>query len=227
MYAELVIGGGRTIWRSRGSVGAVIPADGCVDLILRNEDVFVAGPSTRWIGTRADSDDGALGLRLLPGAARSVLALDLSEISDQVVLMTDLLGHKSTMQARTLLQGVRAIWPDAPELVAAFSTQSSQIRPWVAFIHGHARRGTPPWRVAELLDWSPRTFRRRMLQDFGYPYLTLTRIDRAKRTRALLKEGSSLVDAAAIAGYADQSHLSREFRRLVGVSPGQFLSSSA
>lgn len=227
MHAELALGGGHTIWHSRGSVGVVIPADGCVDLILRNEEVLVAGPSTRWIGTRDDGGDGTLGLRLPPGAARSVLTLDLSEISDQVVLMTDLLGHTATMQARTLLQGARAAWPNAPDLVAAFSTQSSQISPWAAFIHGHARRGTPPWRVAELLGCSQRTFRRRMLQDFGYPYLTLARIDRARRARALLKEGSSLIDAAALAGYADQPHLSREFRRLVGASPGQFLSSSA
>ncbi|WP_083508726.1 helix-turn-helix domain-containing protein [Arthrobacter alpinus] len=62
-----------------------------------------------------------------------------------------------------------------------------------------------------------------MLQDFGYAYLTLARIDHAKRACALVKEGSSLIDAAAIAGYADQPHLSREFQRLVGVSPGQFL----
>lgn len=227
MYAELALGGGRTIWRSSGSVGAVIPADGCVDLILRNEEVFVAGPSTRWLETRADGDGGTLGLRLPPGEAKNFLALDLSEVSDQLAMLTDLLGRNAALQARKLMQNAWANWPDAPELAAAFGAQSSHVQPWASFVRRQARCGTPPWRVAELLDFSPRTFRRRMLEDFGYPYLTLVRIARAENARALLREGVSPAEAAALAGYADQPHLSREFRRLVGASPGQFPASSA
>lgn len=227
MYAEQALGGGRTMWRSSGGLGAVIPADGCVDLILRNEEVFVAGPSTRWLETRADGDGGTLGLRLPPGEAKNFLALDLSEVSDQLAQLTDLLGHHAALRARTLLQRARVRWPDAPELVASFGAQSSQVQRWAPFVRSQARRGTPPWRVAGLLDLSPRTFRRRMLEDFGYSYLTLARIARAESARALLREGISPAEAAALAGYADQPHLSREFRRLVGESPGQFATSSA
>lgn len=227
MYTELGLGGGRAIWRSSGSAGAVIPADGCVDLIFRDEEVFVAGPSTCWIETHADTGSGSLGLRLPPGSAKSILGLDLNEIKDQFALLNDLAGPKVTRPARNLLHRATTKWTDAPELFASFMAQSGKEQPWASTIRDHAWRGTPPGQVAELLDWSPRTFRRRMLEEFGYPYLTLVRINRAERAQELLRAGTSPIEAAGIVGYADQSHLSREFQVLVGASPGQFLSSCA
>jgi AraC-like DNA-binding protein len=53
------------------------------------------------------------------------------------------------------------------------------------------------------------------------------RIERARRARQLLQGDRTLADVAAAAGYADQPHLAREFRRLVGASPAQFASSAA
>ena len=50
-------------------------------------------------------------------------------------------------------------------------------------------------------------------------YIIAHRVDRA---RQLLTEGSSLVNAAIDAGFADQSHLTRHFRRNYGVPPGRF-----
>lgn len=50
-----------------------------------------------------------------------------------------------------------------------------------------------------------------------YRYLVMRRLDRA---RALIREGTSLADAALASGFADQSHLTRHFKRAYGVSPG-------
>ena len=49
----------------------------------------------------------------------------------------------------------------------------------------------------------------------------LRRVERAKQ---LLQTGSdfSLAEVAAHAGFSDQSQFSRHFKRLVGVTPGQF-----
>jgi AraC-like DNA-binding protein len=63
-----------------------------------------------------------------------------------------------------------------------------------------------------------RVFRR----EVGIPphqFLTQLRVDRAK---ALLRAGRSLAAVAQQVGFADQSHLTRHFRRLVGVTPGVF-----
>ena len=40
--------------------------------------------------------------------------------------------------------------------------------------------------------------------------------------RELLRNGIAPADVALRTGYADQSHLTRHFRRLVGVTPGQY-----
>lgn len=53
-----------------------------------------------------------------------------------------------------------------------------------------------------------------------HTYLNQLRIVRAK---ALLREGCPIADVASAAGFSDQSHLTRHFKRTVGVTPGQFV----
>jgi AraC family transcriptional regulator len=54
-----------------------------------------------------------------------------------------------------------------------------------------------------------------------YQYVLLRRVERAKQ---LLQGGGdfSLAEVAACAGFSDQSQFCRHFKRLVGVTPGQF-----
>lgn len=52
-----------------------------------------------------------------------------------------------------------------------------------------------------------------------HQYLMSRRVDRARR---LLLEGRSPAEVAAATGFYDQSHLTRHFRRLVGVPPGRY-----
>jgi AraC family transcriptional regulator len=41
-------------------------------------------------------------------------------------------------------------------------------------------------------------------------------------TRLLREQGPSLADVAAAAGFADQSHFTRQFRRATGMTPGEY-----
>ncbi|MET8825788.1 AraC family transcriptional regulator [Streptomyces sp. NPDC004610] len=52
-----------------------------------------------------------------------------------------------------------------------------------------------------------------------HQYLTARRVERA---RALLLAGARPADAASGTGFYDQAHLTRHFRRLVGVTPGRY-----
>ncbi len=45
---------------------------------------------------------------------------------------------------------------------------------------------------------------------------------RVERARALLARSETLAAIAADAGFADQSHMTREFYRLLGLTPGAY-----
>ncbi len=52
-----------------------------------------------------------------------------------------------------------------------------------------------------------------------YRYLTMRRLDRA---RELILSGTTLSEAAISCGFADQSHLTRHFKRALGMPPGRW-----
>lgn len=222
MYAETPLTHSAALWRSYDAGPAVIPADGCVDLILSGDEVAVAGPSTRWIATRADGGEGSLGVRLAPGSGARALGVDLREISDRLVPLGDLVPRQEVRRWRGILLETRAT--ATPDLV------ERALRPgegWAEAVRQHAARGATADETARELGWSERTFRRQMQRSFGYGYATLVRIRRGQRAHRLLTGGMTPAAAAANAGYADQPHLSRELRRLAGVSPAQLVAASS
>lgn len=227
VYVETRLPLGLTLWRSRNDVDSTIPADGCTDLILRDGHLSVAGPSTRWIATRRDGDGGSVGLRLPPGFAGAVLGTSAVELVDRAAAIEDALPHDTAAGLRAAMLSAAK----SPGLVDAISARvldrmaPSRLR--LNFIRHAAGRATSVGAVAVELGESERTMRRRMLSDFGYGYATLVRIQRAALARQFLERGTTSSEAAAAAGYADQAHLTREFRKLVGLTPAQFSRSSA
>ena len=218
MYSETVLTEQRTLWRSVGGSAAIIPADGCVDLIVRSEQVLLCGPQTRVIHAPADDIRPTVGLRLEAGTARKVLPVALGELRNRVVELRTALGAEAAVLYDLMMRASNASRPDLvlSELLV------DQAEPWMTTAHRLARTGTSARDAARALDWSERTQRRRMLETFGYGYTTLARIERASRARSLLQRGLSLADVSVTAGYADQSHMTREFTRLVGATPAQF-----
>lgn len=80
--------------------------------------------------------------------------------------------------------------------------------------------------LARMAALSPFHFNRLFSAQFGMPphqFQTLVRLSKAKR---LLREGWSIPQAASQAGFFDQSHFNRHFKRVIGVTPGQYRSSS-
>lgn len=53
------------------------------------------------------------------------------------------------------------------------------------------------------------------------PHIYLTQV-RVARARELLRVGRAIAQVAFDTGFADQSHLTRRFKRIVGVTPGQY-----
>jgi AraC-like DNA-binding protein len=79
--------------------------------------------------------------------------------------------------------------------------------------------------VAERVYVSERELQRRFADRVGYGPKTFQRIARFQRAVAQLSRGGAgLAATAASAGYADQAHLTRESRRLAGLSPRELVS---
>jgi hypothetical protein len=76
------------------------------------------------------------------------------------------------------------------------------------------------------LPMSLRTMQRRFLQATGLTYSTVSQIERARYATLLLKQGVSILDTVHMAGYADQPHLTRALKYLVGQTPAQIISAS-
>jgi AraC-like DNA-binding protein len=79
--------------------------------------------------------------------------------------------------------------------------------------------------VADALGVTTRTIHRRCLHQFGYGVKTLQQVLRFRRFLHLAENAPDepLALLAADAGYADQSHLSRDCRRLSGLPPAALL----
>jgi AraC-like DNA-binding protein len=90
------------------------------------------------------------------------------------------------------------------------------------FLHEHFREGIQTAQLARLVSLTPFHFIRVFRAAVGVPphrYVTLVRLRCAEQ---LLRAGVRLVDVADRAGFCDQSHLNRWFRRILGVTPAQY-----
>ncbi len=70
-------------------------------------------------------------------------------------------------------------------------------------------------------DLSPRTVDRRFLRATGLTHGVISQIQRAHHAVTLLQQGVSILDTVERSGYADQPHLTRSLKRLVGQTPAR------
>jgi AraC family transcriptional regulator len=99
-----------------------------------------------------------------------------------------------------------------------------RLRAVVEYIEDHLDAGPTLEQLAAVARLSAYHFARQFKAATGLPphqYVILRRVERA---RQLLQAGTdlSLAEVAADAGFSDQSQFSYHFKRMVGVTPGQF-----
>lgn len=72
-------------------------------------------------------------------------------------------------------------------------------------------------------EMSMRSVQRRFLQTVGITHTTIHQINRARHAMLLLQQGTPILDVVDQAGYFDQPHLTRSFKRYIGITPAQFM----
>lgn len=210
---------------------AVVP-DAGIDLIFIDGALRVAGPDTARLIESIAPKAEAFGLSFAPGAASAFLRLPAHELAGRRVALRDIIGRRATAfeamirEARSASEA-GSLFLERVGRFAASRPASDRLAPaiWRELFRVRDRRRLTLREVARRLDLSERSLRRRSLDYFGHAPDRLGAIARLQLFLAAVRsapaEGlaESLAELAALAGYADQAHLTRECRRFTGLTP--------
>lgn len=211
------------------SANRVLP-DGAVDLVVRGDELFVAGPDTGPFMSPLPPGETIAGLRLRRGVAGQVLGMSATEVRDSRVSLADLWGRDGVeLTERIAGAGTpgdrrRAL----EEAVVGRVSETGEPDPLVlAATRQLGRPGTRVGTLSDALGTSERQLLRRFKAAVGYGPKTFDRVLRFQRflaaARGLADGDETLARLAAELGYADQAHLNRECLRLSGLTPRQLV----
>lgn len=222
-------------WTAQPSGEHRLVPDGCADLLwLSNGSVILCGPEERAWTFELPVGLIAVGVRFRPGALSRLLDLDVSTIRNRRVPWSEFVGRESADQLSRWIDDARLTGPtDGREVleaaIAALAAPTGRTNDVLAERVLDVLTASPDLSQALLatqLDLSPRQLHRRSLRLFGYGTSTLARLLRMQRALAVASTASpslSLAELALAAGYADQSHLTRDCRAITGLTPAAFL----
>jgi AraC family transcriptional regulator len=99
-----------------------------------------------------------------------------------------------------------------------------KLRAALEYIEGHLDSDPTLDDLAAVVHLSPYHFARQFKASTGLPPHRFVIARRVERAKQLLRggDGLSLAQVAARAGFCDQGHFTRHFKRLVGVTPKHF-----
>jgi AraC-like DNA-binding protein len=174
-------------------------------------------------------DTGVLGEHLVPAAVDGpdlrdpLLRQRVGQLHTALALPGEELEAESRLlfvaeRLRALLRPARAA--TAPRRDPVLARRLREL------IDARVREGVVLEDAARILQAHPAHLVRAFTGAYGiapHQYLTSRRVDRARR---LLLDGLPPGETAAATGFYDQAHLTRHFRRLVGVTPGRYRGSA-
>ena len=195
--------------------------------------VLFSGPRSRPLVTRHTGRMRALTLALYPQAVHALTGLPIAEHIDRFTPLDELLPPPWQALSRQVLEAAGD--DERVALIERFLLPRWQACATSAgdgadgadrgdHAHDDGVRSFNARRLARAADRSDRPQDRRIRDSAGQPLRRLRRLQRLERSflaaRAQLQAGTlSWAGIAADAGFADQSHLSREMREITGDSP--------
>lgn len=187
---------------------------------------FVAGFSDGYAITEYVGPQYGVQVDLTPLGAYRLLGVTGAEIRNGVVHLEDVLGRSYDELLERL--GDAPEWSERFAVLDDFLLQrEARGRPvddavaWSWHRLSAAGGSTSIGRLAEEVGWSRRHFANRFQRHVGLTPKAAARVLRFERAARMLDVGRTISDVAADAGYADHSHLVREFREMAGCTPSQ------
>lgn len=193
---------------------------------------FVAGLHERYSTSRATGPNWSIQIDLSPIGAYRILGRPLDGLTNRVEHLGDVVGP----DARQLVSDLEATaaWDRRFALIDAFLLRRLEcgrdVSPGVdaAWQQLAASRGAVPIaRIADRLGWSRRHLSQTFHRELGLPPKAVARQLRLAHAVHRMRSEPDLsladiADIAVVAGYADQAHLTRDFRGLAGITPARF-----
>ncbi|MEU6755402.1 AraC family transcriptional regulator [Streptomyces sp. NPDC046685] len=169
----------------------------------------------------------AIRLELTPLGGFRLFAVPMSELTNSVVELCDVLGPGAGFLVEQL--AATSDWGARFDLLDIALSARFERGPRPAPEVSHAWRllsraggAMPVGRIAAEVGWSQGYLIRRFTEQIGLTPKSSARVLRFHRAvRLLTREGANLSDVTAACGFYDQAHLNREFRALAGTTPGQ------
>lgn len=207
-------------------------ADPCTHLVFCDDGAYIAGPQRETLRRVVRPGARRFGIRLQPGTARALLHIppavtlrDTQVALDRVPSLSALAHWSRQLDLRGDLADLAAS-ADAvlDALVADASDPDPQVCRAAADFLGDDDADRRIASIAVGLGLSARQFRRRFYAAVDLTPREYRSILRFRRcVHALLTEpAAGWSGRAADAGFADQSHLIREFRRFGRMAPAEF-----
>jgi AraC-like DNA-binding protein len=214
-------------WQRSGDGGPpvrVVP-DGCIDIVWTQElGTQIVGPNTRAFLVPLAAGTRVAGVRLHPGAAPGLLAVDAARLRNERIAIDGAWGDAGLELAEALDEREDR----AAVLLSALAVRApAAARPDPLVAVAVARLADRELSVATLafdLGFSQRQLRRRFHAAVGYGPKLLSRVLRLTRALdAARAADAQLARVAVEAGYADQTHFAHDCRDLAGVAPSSLL----
>jgi AraC-like DNA-binding protein len=221
---------------ANGSVVMIISFGDSIDVKLSADPAatrqrsFVAGLHDGFVFNEHGGRQTGVQVDLTPLGAYRVLGVPPSEFANGVVPL-DALGSRALAELADRLASA-ADWPARFDLLdrafLRWAAEGPQPDTAVSWAWGQLRRAHGQVAVKVLADeigWSHRHFVARFRHHIGLAPKPTARVLRFQRAVELLTadDSTTISDVAASCGYADHSHLVRDFRDLAGCTPSALL----
>lgn len=216
----------------------VLP-DNCSDFIFDLGDVDPGSARAQrsrsyWVGTMRTAmvvehtgRIDMLGVRFRPGVAAAVMGIPAHELTDKIVALDAVARCVADIVDRLGEATVGGRGPIIAHAVSEWLGRTGRV-PDARVGRAGARIGATGGRIridelAEEVGLSTRQLERAFRREVGISPKEAARVARLQRAAQFIGTCEvSLSTAALRAGYHDQSHMTREFRRLAGVTPARY-----
>lgn len=214
------------------TVTVVIPLEAPLDLAMpsigrRAMSSCISGLHDGPASIHHDGTQRGLQLDLAPLGVWTLFGVPAADLAHTAVGLDDVLGERETARLLDRLTSA-PWWPERLRLLECCLTRrlgedrTRLPRPEVARAWSMLARSGGTARIGDVatdVGWSTRQLAVQFTAAVGASPKTVARLMRFSRSVRMIGRGTPAGDAAARCGYADQAHLTREWRRMAGTTP--------